>query len=161
MNNVNTPSVQSFNCYHVLSAAHACLCVCVCVTLVCVCVFGMHLQPRCIHLRLAKFCVAYTTHCHSARSVSLRQLCVCVCEGGVTGEKTFSFCILFAFKLHFRFPPFHPPFYSLKQSKQMYAETCNYLYIVLASIIFCARLLMKCRPNREGVKRFPLRVAMK
>lgn len=38
MNNVNTPSVQSFNCYHVLSAAHAFLCVClrVCVP-VCVC----------------------------------------------------------------------------------------------------------------------------
>lgn len=40
MNNVNTPSVQSFNCYHVLSAAHACLRVCVCASVCLSCTYS-------------------------------------------------------------------------------------------------------------------------
>lgn len=83
MNNVNTPSVQSFNCYHVLFErcsfslfASIYFSILSCPLFPCMCVWHLCLLPRCIHLRSAKFYVAHTTHW--SRIV---LVCMYVCMG--------------------------------------------------------------------------------
>lgn len=138
--------------------------VCVCLRVcACVCLSCTYSQDVSIYAWLSS--ALRIRHIAIQLGACLRLLCV---KGGrvwgvkglcayvlIAGFGSFLFCILFAFKLHFRLPV-ELALSSLliaspQQSKQMYAETCNYLYIVLASIIFCAMLLMKCRPNWETI----------
>lgn len=139
--------------------------VCVCLRVcACVCLSCTYSQDVSIYAWLSS--ALRIRHIAIQLGACLRLLCVkggrvwggkrgvCVCAH-CWFWKFFLFCILFAFKLHFRLPVELALSFLLipspQQSKQMYAETCNYLYIVLASIIFCAMLLMKCRPNWETI----------